>query len=433
MNNIFKFLVLFSFASGIQAQELLSVEAALKIALENNYQIRIASNELKIDKTGVNFGNAGMLPTAGATLNNNNSIQNSSQTRADGNLIELDNAKNNSLNYGVVMGWTLFDGFRMFARYDQLKELEKLSENQLKQAVLTRVSDVMIGYYDLVQQQQQLAALDSTLVISEQRVKLANNRFTIGKASKLEVLNARVDLNTDLTAILRQKELFVNSKIRLNEILARDIKIDFRVIEEITLGEQLFLPELESLAQKQNPLLQAQIINKNIARLQLKQVRAGRYPTIVASTGYVFSESESSLGFTTSTNSRGWNYGFSARLNLFDGFNQNQQEKIVKIQLENTGIEIAQQRQTLASQLGTAYQTYLTNISLIELERSNAIIAKENLEITMEKFRIGTIPTIEFRTAQLNYINAIVRYSNAKFHAKLSEISLKEFAGDLVF
>lgn len=433
MNNKFKFLLVFLFTFQAQAQELLTVEAAVKIALENNYRIRIASNELEIDKSGVNIGNAGMLPSVGATVNNNNSVQNSSQTRTDGNVIELDNARNNNLNYGVEMDWTIFDGFRMFARYNQLKELEKLGEAQLQQVVLTRVSEVMIGYYDLVQQQQQLSALDSTLVISEQRLKLADNRFTIGKASKLEVLNAQVDLNTDRTTILRQKELFGNTKIRLNEILARDTKIDFRVMDEITVDEQLFLPELESLAQKQNPLLQAQLINKNIARLQLKQVRAGRYPTIIASTGYVFSESESSLGFTTSANSRGWNYGFSARLNIFDGFTQNQNEQIARIQIENTDLVIEEQKQTLQSQLGTAYQTYLTNISLIELERSNEAIAKENLSITMEKFRIGTIPTIEFRTAQLNYINAIVRYSNAKFQAKLSEISLKEFAGNLMF
>ncbi|MFZ2429753.1 MAG: TolC family protein, partial [Lutibacter sp.] len=176
MNKILTFFVLFFIVSVVQSQELLTVEAAVKIALENNYQIRIAANDLKIDQTGVSAGNAGMLPTVGATLNNNNSIQNSSQTRADGNTVELDNAKNNSLNYGLVLDWTLFDGFKMFARYDQLKEQEKLGDAQLKQAVITKVSDVMIGYYDLVQQQQQLAALDSTLVISEQRLNLANNR-----------------------------------------------------------------------------------------------------------------------------------------------------------------------------------------------------------------------------------------------------------------
>ena len=81
--------------------------------------------------------------------------------------------------------------------------------------------------------------------------------------------------------------------------------------------------------------------------------------------------------------------------------------------------------------LNTTYQTYLTNISLIELEGNNEAIAKENLDITVEKYRIGIIPTLEFRTAQLNYINAKVRFSNAKFQAKLSEIILKQLSGNL--
>lgn len=433
MNNILKLLAVFFIAFQSQAQELLTVEEAVRIALENNYEIRIASNDLEIDKTGVNIGNAGMLPAIGATANSNNSIQNSSLTRADGTTIELDDALNNSLNYGVVMDWTIFDGFRMFARYNQLKELENLSEAQLQQTILAKVSDVMITYYDLVQQQQQLTALDSTLVISDQRLRLADNRFSIGKSSKLEVLNAQVDLNTDQTMQLRQQELYKNTKIRLNQILARDTKIEFSVIDEIPVDDELFLPVLEELALQQNPLLQAQVISNNIAKLELKQVRAGRYPTLVASTGYQFSESESSLGFIAFGKSRGWNYGLSARMNIFDGFTQNQNEQIARIQIENTELVIEQQILDLQSQIGTAYQTYITNISLIELERNNEAIAKENLDITMEKFRIGTIPTIEFRTAQLNYINAIVRHSNARFQAKLSEISLKEFAGNLTF
>lgn len=433
MNSILRFLTIFLIVLQAHGQELLTPEEAVSIALKNNYEIRITSNELEIDKEAVSIGNAGMLPAVGAVFNSNNSIQNSSQTRADGNTIELDDARNNNLGYGVVMDWTIFDGFRMFARYDQLKELEKLGEAQLQQTILAKVSDVMITYYDLVQQQQQLTALDSTLVISNQRLTLADNRFTIGKASKLEVLNAQVDLNTDQTMQLRQQELFKNTKTRLNQLLARDTKIDFRVIDEIPVEEDLFLPELEKLAMEQNPLLQAQVIANNIAKLELKQVRAGRYPTIQATTGYQFSESESSLGFISFGKSRGFNYGFSARMNLFDGFTQNQNEKIAKIQVENTELVIEQQSLDLQTQLGTAYQTYLTNISLIELERNNEAIAKENLEITMEKFRIGTIPTIEFRTAQLNYINAIVRHSNARFQAKLSEISLREFAGNLTF
>ena len=425
-------LILFSVATA-NAQEVLTLQSAVKIALENNYEIKIATNNLTIEKTKVAIGNAGMLPTVTANIVDNNGIQNSSQTRQDGTKTELDNAKNNSLTYGVGLDWTIFDGMRMFAKLDQLKELQNLGEAQLKLTIITRISEVTAAYYDLVQQQQQLAALDTTIVISKQRLTLAQNRFIIGKASKLEVLNAQVDLNTDQVALLRQKELYANSKILLNQLLARDLTTDFKVIDQLEVDASLLLPELRALAEKQNPQLEAQIINKRIAELFLKQIKAARYPTVKVNTAYNFSESQSSLGFVSQSHSRGLNYGFSASLNIFDGYSQNRNEKIAKIQIENSKITIEQQNMALNSQLATSYQTYLTNLELIALEENNQAIAKQNLNITLDKFRIGTITTLEFRTAQLNYVNATVRYSNAQFQGKLSEIALRELAGNLIF
>lgn len=413
------------------AQEILTIEDALKIALENNYEIKIASNDLKVDQANNTIGNAGMLPKLTATVVDNNNIQNLSQTRSDGTVNSVNNGKSNSLNYGIGLDWTIFNGMSMFAKRDQLQELQKLGESHLKLSILTKIAAVYNTYYDLVQQQQQLAALDSTLVISNQRLTLAQNRFSIGKASKLEVLNAQVDLNTDKVTLLKQKELFTNTKILLNQILARNTKIDFKVNDIFTVDTNLKLAELSDLAQKQNPQLEAQIINKRVAELQLKQVKATRYPTVKINTGYNFSETQSSLGFTTQSSARGLNYGFSASLNLFDGLAQHRNEKTANLAIENAKIQIEQQNLNLETQLATAYQTYLTNLELTELEEKNQAIAKQNLEITLDKFHIGTITTLEFRTAQLNYVNATVRYSNAQFEAKLSEIALKELAGKL--
>lgn len=414
-----------------QEREFLSVNEAVSIALENNYRIKMVANELEIDETSVSPGFAGMLPAVNAVANSNNSIQNVTQTRSDGSSLSQDDARNKSLNYGVELDWTIFDGLRMFARYDQLKEVKKLGEAELQQAILNTVSDVMITYYDLVQQKRQLNALDSTLVISRQRVELANNRFSIGKASKLELLNAQVDENTDQTQYFRQQEQFKNTKTRLNEIMGRDIKTDFRVIDLIAIDSNLELITLEEAAISQNPRLLAQAINKRIAELELKQIKGGRLPTISARAGYLFNESESDLGFSTSNEARGFNFGLAARLNLFNGLNQKRNEKIAKLQIENSELLIEQQTQSLLTQLSTAYQTYRTNLNLMELEVRNEDIAKENLDITIAKYNIGTIPTIEFRTAQLNYINAVVRSSNAVYEAKLSEIRLKELAGNL--
>ena len=431
---LFSSLIFFFFGiTQINAQEVLTIEEAMKIALENNFEIKISKNNTRINETNVTIGNAGMLPVATASVTDNNSVTNSSQTRQDGTTTALDNAKNNNLNYGVSLGWTVFDGMKMFARLDQLKELQKLGDAQLKQTILIKIAQVNSTYYDLVQQQQQLSALDTTIVISQQRLKLAQNRFSIGKASKLEVLNAQVDLNSDQVALLRQKESYANAKILLNQYLARDPKIDFRVTDLVTVDNTLVLADLMELAKKQNPGLELQIINKRIAELQLKQVKADRYPVVNLTSGYNFAESQSSLGFTSQASSKGFNYGFNATLNVFDGFNQHRNEKVAKIEIENSQIAIEQQNMILNTQLSTAFQTYLTNLELIGLEEDNEAIARQNLQITLDKFKIGTITTLDFRTAQLNYVNAKVRYSNAQYLAKLSEIALKELAGNMNF
>jgi outer membrane protein len=434
MKQLPKILVSFLFIFGLSighSQEILTLKEAIEIGLEKNFDIQISKNNKEIAVTNVAIGNAGILPSLTGNINDNNSVTQSTQTRSDGVTNELNNARNNTLNYGVNLNWTIFDGFRMFARYDQLKTLNLQSEVALQMVVLTKVSDIAETYYTIVQQQEQLKALDTTIVISKKRYDLANNRFTIGRASKLEVLNAEVDWNTDKSNFTKQKELVANSKTLLNQIIGRDLTTPYSTSLEFDFDKSLILADILNLSEKQNPQLKAQILSKEIAELELKQVKANRYPTINILSGYTISQTESSLGFLSQSSNKGFNYGFTATLNLFDGFAQKRNEKIAKIQIENSKIAIDQQEQNLKSAIITAYQSYLTNSELTEIEAKNESIAKQNLDITLAKYKIGTLTTLEFRTAQLNYVNAKVRSSNSKYLAKLSEITLQELAGNL--
>jgi len=425
---LFLFLLL---AGNLQAQERLSLEQAVQLALENNFDIKLNKNDVEQAKNNVSRANAGMLPVVTGNFSTNNTVSNTKQTLSSGQTQERNGAKNSNLVYGPVLNWQVFDGFEMFARYDRLKELEQLGEANFKLTVQNTLADVINNYYDLVSQQQQIKALSGALDISRLRLKNSNNRFKIGKAAKLEVLAASVDLNTDTTNLLRQIDVYKSTKIRLNELLAREISTEFKVSDTIIIGNNLLLNELQASASQLNPNLQSALINRRIAEINLKEVKANRYPDININSGYNFNKSTSELGFARNSTGRGLNYGLSASINIFNGYLQKRNEKNASLQIENSKIQFDKITQNITSQITSLYQTYQTNLELVKLEQENLGVAKQNMDITLEKFRIGSVAPLEFREAQRNYIDANARFTNSQFEAKLAEIALLQLSGKL--
>jgi len=413
------------------AQDTLRLQDAITIALKNNYDIRLVNNDVQIAKNNRNAGNAGMLPSLAGTFSEGGSRQNTVQTPATGDERRANGVRSTNQSYGVALDWTIFDGLQMFANYDRLKELEKQGTVNAKQAVLSTISDVVTAYYAIVRQQQLVKATDSALKISLLRVTIADNKLKIGRGSKLDVLTAKVDYNADTTLYLQQKNLLNTSRITLNQLVARDLNIIFFADEKLNIENDLKLAELEAQTQQLNPDLQNAFINKKIAELNLKQVKGQRYPTVAINSGYEFSRSTSPTGFNQKFKANGLTYGLTASLNVFNGFLQRQNERNAKVQINSSELSLEKTKQDVNALLISTYQNYLTNLDLLRVETGNVDLAKQNLEITFEKYRLGSISPLELREAQRNSINAIIRFLDAQYQAKISEINLKEISGTL--
>ncbi|WP_183561742.1 TolC family protein [Mucilaginibacter sp. SP1R1] len=422
--------IAFSVRVWAQDAPMLTLQDAVEIALKNNYNIKLSQNNKTISANNVTLGNAGMLPQVNGNFASTNSRQSTHQTLSSGVPKDI-NAFNSGINYGAALNWTIFDGFNMFANYNQLKTLDTLGAIRLKDTIQTTVANVITTYYDLISQTEQIKALKGAIAISHTQLRYANDKFQVGRASKLDVLNAQVNLNTDTANLVTQYQQFKAIKIQLNQLLIRDLQTDFSVADTIEIDDKLILVDVINSAQLQNPAILSAQINKRLAEINLKQVRSTRYPQVAVTSGYTISNNKTPAGFTLSQDTHGLNYGLTATINIFNGFNQNRRERNAKIQIDNAAIDAKQTRLNVEAQINNFFVSYMSGLDLIKLGQANVIIAKKNLDISLEKYKLGNITPLEIREAQRNYLDAQSKFFAAQYQSKLAEVTLKQITNSI--
>src|SRR5690606_14245519 len=409
--------------------EVLALEEAVRIGLENNYSIQISAGDEEIASTNLEMAKSALFPRVELTGGIDGRSTNSDLTFFHGRVQSRNGAKSSSYNAALALDWTIFDGFGMFASIDKYQELKSIGSLNARLTVLNTVADIISTYYDIVRLKQELKSIGEALDISRLRVQQADDRYFVGTGSKLELLNSKVDFNEDTSSFISQQEAVKTAKTRLNEILARDLNTPFDVVDTIVIDLDLRYSELRNQLIGENPELAFAQARKKVAELEYREIRANRYSTISVMSSYSFVQSDSESGQLLSNQSHGLNYGISARMNIFSGFLQRKQERSAQIQIENQQLMYDQLLQAVESELTIAFSNYENSKVLMQLEEENREVAKQNLEITLEMFRLGNITQLELREAQQNLLLAENRYIDAKYQAKLAEIALRKISG----
>lgn len=414
------------------AQESLTLEKAINKALENNYSIKIARNNQQITKNNYTRGNAGFLPQVSLDYNRTYGVQSFEQQRASGDVVSGEGAQNQRETYGAALNWTVFDGFKMFTTYDQLAELNQQSEQATRAQVELLVFNITSAFYTAAQEKERLALFKSNVELSEERLRIAKDKYELGKASKLEYLQAQVDLNADKSAMIKQVEAFTIRKLDLLRLMAVDSDtIPFEVEYTLTNDQGLQLAALLDNMESQNAELMALRQEQVIAHQNEKITRGDRLPQVDLFADYTRSNFESPAGFVLSGNTDELTYGLTARWMLFDGLNVQRRIENTKIQYQSAQYEYENKLLEYSTAVKSRFVNYKNSLDLLVLEEENLEVAKENNEIAQERYQIGLSNALELRESQINLINAELRYQDAAFEAKRAEIELKYLSGTL--
>ena len=428
--------VIFSGTRVAFGQEEVSLEQVVALALEKNYDVLIAKNVSQSANTDNNYVYGAFLPqisAEAATVWNDNEQTLRFQDASRNNSGE---AQSNNITGSVQLVWTLFDGTRMFATRERISQLAEQGELNVKDQMVNTIAGIIINYYDIVRQKQQLKAIQEQMSVSEERVKLAEKKLQVGTGIKPELLQAKVDYNAQRTQVLQQETIIAQLKERLNNIVGMQLPRVYDVADTIIIDLNLQPDDSFENVDNTNYSLLAARRNLNIAALSLRERRAEYLPFFNFNAAYNFSRNDNTKQINpfgpVYNRAQGFNYGFSVSLPILSGFNTRRQTQLAKIELDRQQLLYNQQRNTVNVDVRNAFTNYDNAKSILLIEEETIALAKENVFIALESFKRGVNTFIELRTAQQSLAEAYSRLITARYNAKLAETELLRLNGSLL-
>lgn len=419
--------------TNVLAQQHYTLKSCLEIGLEKNYSLRIVRNEEQISKNNATIANAGYLPTLDLSAGFSGNVNDTeTETRSTGEKAKTTGVFDKTLNAGLNLNWTLFDGFKIQANYARLKELEQQGETLTRIAIEDFIANLTAEYYNYIQQQIRLKNFHYAMSLSKERLRIVEERYIVGNFSRLDLQQARVDYNADRAQYMKQQESVKTSLIRLNELMANEDMTESVTVNDsiIDLNTLLTFDELWQSTLKSNASLLKSEQNKKLASLEMKAVKSRNYPYLKLNAGYGYTLNKYEISSTSRRDNLGFNFGVTMGFNLFDG-NRRREIKNARIAIENANLQQDDMRQSLRADLSNLWQAYQNNLEMLKLERENLIAAVENHEIASERYMLGNLSGIEMREAQKSLLDAEERILASEYDTKICEISLLQLSGKI--
>ena len=417
----------------IIGQEILTKDLAVKIALENNFEIKVAINTTRIAENNAALTNSDYLPSLSGSAGSTFASSNSKNTFQDNTIVSVSGVETVSYNAGLTLNYSLFNGFGRKYNYQKLQENYNLTALQARKVMENTLFNIFFAYYEIARLTQDQLNQNKSLAISKERLTKAIFSFEYGQNTKLDVLNAEVDFNNDSINYLNISQSLKTEKNNLNLLLGRSITTYFEVDTTLSFYEDLAFEVLSDKAHSNNVEVLEQNSNLRNAETNIKISSAAIIPSVGLNTRYNWQNNDfGPVGFLAAQQSNGLNIGAALSWNLWDGGKSNTLRQNTKIALENESLSMDQTLLNLDRNLNNAWTSYQTALFIMMAQNKNLETNQRNFERTKEQYNLGQITSIAFRQAQLNLLNAQVNYNNARYSAKKSELGLLQLSGDLL-
>ena len=425
----------------------LSLSDAIQRGLENNYQVRIAANELEVARNNNDFALTQKYPTITLGLSPGVNYRNQSNPAS---IVSQSTVTSYAMAPNAQLNWVLFNGGRIAIDKERLETLADLGAGQLQLQLENTVQDIIDAYYNAVVQREQIDVRRRVLVLSRDRIEYQQVRREFGQGGTFDELQARDAYLTDSSSLVQQRVTYENAVRNLLQLMGEEVlttAVDLTTeLEYEPVDYDLSTLEQQLLAANRN--LQNLLINRDLAALQTRLIESERAPVIGIGAGVSYDinvqtgtqtfdfggdqpSREQELPGVAARTLAG-NVGFTASYLLFDGGNRRVRIQSSRLQEITAQLDYQAAQQQLRAALQNTLALYQNQSRVVGITQQLIDNAERNLEIAEERFSGGTINSFDYRQIQLNYANAEFQLLNALLQLKQTETELLRVTGGIV-
>jgi outer membrane protein len=328
---------------------------------------------------------------------------------------------------------------------------------QIGLAEANLVAQVTNAYLEAIRQQESLRIAELQLQNSDFNLRLAQAQLEVGAVTGIDVGQAEVQVGRSRVQVLQASNALSTARMRLLQQLGQSMGQNFELTSGFVLSEPTWTQdELESLALRQNPMLESRRRARTSAEIGVSSARSPYFPTMTLSTGWSgFTREASSVDFQVAQAQRqiagsiaqcvATNDLYSRLANplppldcsrftftdaqrqgiidqnnqfpfafqrspptvslqlsvpIFNGFGRERNLEAARLQRDDLAEQVREQEIALEadiaiglSNLRTAYQSAL-------LEEQNRALAEQQLNLARERYQLGEITFVDLVDAQ---------------------------------
>lgn len=444
--------------------KVLSVDDCVKIALENNPNIKIYKERANIAKSNVTLAWSDYFPTitasTGYTLNYNH-ISNNEED------VESTSSTTNSFQAQAGVNQLIWDFGKTVANINMAKYNEKASKYELDNMILETTYNTKVAYYTVLASIANLKLAEKTYIINELNYERTRALFEEGLKSKIDLVNSEVYtteseiqiasaitnyknaivklnnamyLNEPMEYVLKNTENFkfnpnddlkkfkeVKNKVQKNRnnetsaILISQIQNDEYLLNYEFTTDKRTMEEAIDYAKNHRPDLNALTLVEKAADESLKAVIRSYLPKINLSLGYSYRKNS-----TNSTNALTGNINADLGLNALAIKGRVEQGK--------SNLNVAKFNTELADK-NIYYEVQNCYINVKQYEKTIPLLedkirqTRENFELADGRYVEGLNNFIELQDAQVNYNKAQLTYIQEVFNYNVAKAKLEKAMG----